>query len=320
MRYILYIVVFSLALASCQSNGNGGEDPSGDTTTISDSRSLEDDSTVDYAQRSPRTHGCEVEGEVIEGNQFWARSENRLIVILADSTTYDENYGPSHRILEVYDADACSLIRREVLPVNVSPDFPYYLAEITYNNTSKIVAIRGFQSIYIYDVENDRLLPRLEPSYEKERYAVDAQSGMIQRLEVWENYLVGHAQAYGAFAFDLTDPRSPKPVEPFAEYELGEGDYRSLFLISDLRGQHQAIVPTYDPEADVFELNPVFQAPREVDMSQIDKTGNARFVALRLKRGQTVVYDLGKEKRIELPVALQQQSAERILEWVEENI
>ena len=57
-----------------------------------------------------------------------------------------------------------------MLPVDVSPDFPYFIiAEITYNNNSQLVAIHGFKLIYIYDVENRSLLPQLQPQYLSER-------------------------------------------------------------------------------------------------------------------------------------------------------
>ena len=109
--------------------------------------------------------------EVLEGNQFWIREKSILVAVTADSTTFDADFGSSHRVLEVYNTESCELIQREVLPVNVSPDFPYFLAEITYNNESELVGIRGANTIYVYDVAQQQLLPELKPQYLSERLA-----------------------------------------------------------------------------------------------------------------------------------------------------
>ncbi len=313
MRYLLpfalgmSLLVFQ-ACGDGTSSGQQSEAENGsDTTDIAGSPAL------------PASHDCQPGGEILEGNQFWSRDLELLLVIKADETTLDENLGASHRILEVYDTKDCSLVQRQELPVNVSPDFPYYLAEINYNNTSKLIAVKGFSNIYLYDLGNRQLLPQIQAQFLKARYAVDAQSGMIQRLEVWEDYLVGYAQDYGSFAFDLSQSGQLKPVLPFAEYEREEQFY-SLFLFASGTG-YQVILPDYNREANEFSINPAFKKPLELNLDVAKSARNNRYLILRqTDEARTPhAFDLLKRQRVELPANIASQQTQAILAWMRQN-
>lgn len=303
------------AFASCGGDASSSQQQ-GDNTASDTSATAGEGVPESYNQN----HNCQVSGEILEGNQFWAREQGILVVVKADSTTLDADYGPGHRILEVYDTKGCSRIERQVLPVDVSPDFPYYIAEITYNNNSNLVAVHGFNLIYIYDVENRRLLPQLKPQYLSKRYGVDAQSGMIQRLEVWEKYLAGFARDYGSFAFDLGDKQNPKPVLPFSEYEMETQVFRSLFLLES-QGGYQAIMPSFNYEADEFSINPAFEAPIALNTDVQKSARNNRFLVLRQANQEksAVAFDLKNLKRVALPANIATQQTKNILDWLKQN-
>ena len=171
---------------------------------------------------------CELEGKKLDGNQFFARDAQRLIAITATDDTKTEDGIESHRTLEVYDSENCERIRRGKLPLNISADYPYYLAQINYNNNSELLGIRGVNDFYIYDIENDKL-QKLEPQYPKTRAQDEPSSGRLLRLEIWEDYLIGYAETSGAFVFDLSDKSSPKPVLPLVDYAKMDDTYSCLF-------------------------------------------------------------------------------------------
>ena len=269
----------------------------------------------------PKEHNCTVEGKVLEGNQLWLRDKGLLFCIVADQETQDKDYGDSHRILEIYNTKDCSRIGREILPVNFSPDFPYYLAEINYNNSNQMVAIKGFQSVYCYDLKQKRLLPELTPNYLEERFSEDGNSGMISHLEVWENYLVGHAVDNGAFVFDLSTGNSVKPVLPFAEFKVSENNFSSLFMLSSGSENVQAIIPAYDADADVFSINPLFKGPQKLSTNIPKSAKNNRFIILRQQGGNRTptAIDMQARKTIQLPEKIAQSENKGILNWLKQQ-
>lgn len=318
MKQLLQIIlaVALLSFAACGS----------DTSSTSQQETTDADSTAERGL-SPEsfentTLNCRPEGEVLDGNQFWARNEQMLVAIVADSSTYDEDLdSPSHRILKVYNTTDCSLVDAHTLPVDMSPDFAYYLAEITYNNINKIVAIRGATTIYCYDIENRKLLPKLEPKFRSERFGVDAQSGQIQRLEVWEKFLIGYAQDHGVFAFDFSDKDNPKAVLPFAEYAMDEVQFAPLFLLPSEQGGVQAIMPTYDRATGQFAINAAFDSPVNLNTNVQQGARNNRYLVLRRQDNNNAeAFDLQQHRRVELPADIASQGTQAVLQWMRSNV
>ncbi|GJM32024.1 MAG: hypothetical protein DHS20C18_10250 [Saprospiraceae bacterium] len=319
MFSFFFLVTISLLFTACDSDTGSSSGQTGTDTT----EQTGDSTTFNNAEREATpNHNCQVEGEVLEGNQFWIRDTETLIVIKADSTTNDPDFGPSHRILEVYNTQDCSLTFREVLPVNVSPDFAYFLAQILYNKNSQLVGIRGFGTIYCYDVENKRLLAALTPKFQSERFAEDAQSGMIQRLEVWEDYLIGYSQDKGTFVFNLRDKNKPEAVLPFSELPLTETDFTSLFMLPSAGGGVQAILPEYDANTGEFAINPLLDKPTDLEINIPKSARNNRFLVIRSKtEGQTpLAIDMKTFKRIDLPANVATQKTQEILSWMRGNV
>ncbi len=189
--------------------------------------------------------------------------------------------------LDVRDT-ACQVVRSQRLQGAGAADYPCYLADVSYNQASKLVAVRDFDLVWVYDVMADRLFGPLEPRFRLPRQWADAGSGRILRLELWEYYLTGWAQDLGAFVFDLSQ-QEPRPVLAEAEYRLPDERVRSLFLLpADAAGNRQAILPWYDYEGAAFRVNPLFERPLPLEPLTDEAMRTARFVRLSAKdaRGQ----------------------------------
>jgi hypothetical protein len=315
---VQFLLFFALILtAGCVNDGGttNGTDTSQD--------SLRQGTPTATANPPLEKPDCPVTDLVLEGNLLWASHENLLVVIAASQETEDPDFGESHRLLEVYDGTNCQKIFREILPVNISPDFPYYLSKITYNKVSRIVAIQGFNQIYLFHLGQRKLMGPFEPKFLNERYAEDAQTGMIDRLEVWENYLIGHANGMGAFVFDLRTPERPAPVLPLAEYEVEPGMiYNSLFLLNpaDENDGTQAILPTYAAENEEFKINPLFGKPLKIEQHINPKFRDNRYLVLKEYTGtnesRPIAIDMGKMTMLELPPAIASKKATDIIAWM----
>lgn len=259
---------------------------------------------------------CEINGNILEGNQKLVTSKNTLICISADEKG-------SHRKLDIYNTTNCELIKTEVLPINISPDFPYQIADIIYNKNSHLIAIRGYGSIYCYDVEQQKLMNALIPDFLNERLAADASSGKIKHLEVWENYLIGYAEDIGAFVFDLTNTNEPKNLLPSAEFDLSEGegeDFSSLFFLkSQNENTYQAISPSYDYDNFKFMVNPLFETPQNVNISIPQKAQNNRFIILKSKDKNVFAVDMATQKNVALPEQIKSKSNQDILTWLKNS-
>lgn len=267
---------------------------------------------------------CEKVGKMLDGNEFWAQNVNKLVRIAATDETKDANTEESHRVLQVYDGTDCKLIYQKVLPVDMSPDFAYSIADITYNTDSKIIAIQGVKKIYCYDLLQDKLFRAVEPTFLNERFAEDAQSGQIKRLEVWENYLIGYAQDMGSFVFSLENGQ-PEVVEPFAEYEILEGErYNSMFLLKSKNKTYQAIVPTCDVNTMEFKVNPILPEPLYISSVINPRYRNNRFQLLQEVISDTeknvIAVDMKTSKRVELPAGISKQKNTEILAWLKGNV
>lgn len=270
---------------------------------------------------APATHQCQIPGTVLEDNSFWIRDQALLIVIRADSSTRDAELGDSHRLFELYDTKSCQLLQSQVLPVNVSPDYPYLLANILYNKNSQLVGIRGFNGLYVFDVASRKMLPKLSPRFATARPGADAQSGMIQHAEVWEHYLIGYAQDQGVFVYDFNNKAKPQPVLPLAEYEDPDnGTFHSLFLLPSGGQAAQGIIPYYDRESGKFSLNTLFDKPLALSTNVPKSARNNKFLVLRAQAdNKAYAIDLAARKSISLPADVQTQPTQAVLKWLREN-
>ncbi len=269
----------------------------------------------------PPVPDCQFEGKILEGNLIISNATNRIIAILANKETEDINFGESHRMLVVQDETTCREVFRKKLPVNRSPDFPYYLPAIHYNNVSHLAAIQGYDKIYVLDLENLQLSSALTPKYLKDRLSEDAQSGRINHLEVWENYLVGHSEDKGAFVFDLSEFSNIVPVLPIAEREGDDGmGFNALFLLSskDGSGKQQALMPTYNAETEIFDLMPLFKEPVLFEHAQ-SPVSNGAFIVLRPRDAlvKSVGVNLSKAKVMEVPDEIRGKTNTEVIQWLQ---
>lgn len=321
MRYSSFFLICLLfACSEPVSTGNSAEQTSTVASNKTDQEETRPKDADHISQTLKQQQKCKVLGEVLEDNELWLKDQGKLICIMADSSTYDANLGMSHRILEVFNTYTCDLEVKLTLPINTSPDFPYFLADINYNNNSKIVAIKAAKTVYCFDLTTKKMLPLLTPAFKTKRPAADASSGTIIRLELWENFLVGYAQDKGAFVFDLGDSKMPKPVLPFAEFQLGETDFNSLFLLPSEANKYQAILPSFDWEEEVFSINPIFKAPLAIQTTVQKSALNNPYIVLREKeQNKALLVDMKKMKNKALPEAFSTKTTKEILTWAREN-
>ena len=308
-------VIFLLFFSACENA------PSEESSSNNETEAPTEDSTQDKVtlieKFTPPLPDCQPEGSIIEGNRFWADEEKLLIVLKADPSTEDDRLGESHRILEVYDED-CQLIQKEILPVNRSADFPYHIASITYNNSNQLLAIYGFDVIRFYDIKNRKLSPAIQASFPTGRYSVDAQSGMIEHLELWEQYLVGHARDQGGFVFDLTNSSAPEAVMPISEYEYEER-FHSLFALKSDDGGQQLIMPNYNKQRKVFEINAILDKPTLLSTNNIEK--NDRFLIVgTIDDRLPIAIDLLNRSSVDLPEVIMEKTPQEMLKWMQSEL
>lgn len=309
----LFLLIALLTMVACTDTGTSSS--SSETSTTEDSTSTPPE---EYAAPTLSPPECQVNGEVLDGNRVWIKSPDVLAVIKADESTATEGMGPSHRILEILDGRSCEQKFQATLPVNTSPDFPYYIAEVQYNSISNIIGIQGFYKVMICDLEQNYKLTELKPEFFLEREYDDPQSGMVQRLEVWEDYLLGYTQDLGAFAFDLSDRNAPKAVLPFAEWQDPDNSrYHSMFLLPT-EGGVQAILPFYDAEEDNFMIYPLFDQPQQVSDQVTKSARNNQFLVLRQQNeGRTpIAIDLGARDLVDLPANVATKNTQEIIKWM----
>jgi len=305
-----------LFIIACQTDNRSISIPS--PSVALDSSISKKNNSIAAKSRSLRTPDCPLKGKVLSTNKIWLPEEQLVAYIAADSATYDKKYGESHRKVAIYDAPTCKIKSEWTLPVNRSPDFPYYLADISYNNKNHLVAIKGVNTIHCIDLQTNKLLPPVSPSYKTKRMAQDAQSGSILRLELREEYLIGYAQDMGSFVFKISKNKPLTPLLPYAEYQVGETRFESLFLIPSTNNNVQAILPKYDWEKEKFTINPVFPAPVLLQPNLLKRALNKQYLVLKTVDAKGGIgIDLKSGNKVVLPDNLQHKSVQDIIAWME---
>lgn len=269
----------------------------------------------------PAKPTCVPKGQVLKGNQRLFVSANLLIAITSDASTYDANLGESHRKLTIYDTENCTPTFSQVLPVDISADYPYYLMPLD-TTKGNLIAIIGSSRFYVYDIINKRLSPALKPIFKGERYLEDGQSGGIVGLETYGKYLVGYTQDQGMFAYNMTIPQNPKQEQPFAEYQLEDESHTSLFLLKSSGDSVQAIIPKFDANERAMSVSPLMESPQPVSQ-QVTKSAaiNSRFVVMRMRDAKKtpMAIDMKTGRKIELPENIKNKANGEILTWLKNN-
>ena len=311
--YSFYIVVL-ISLFFCLSC----EEPS--NTNGTNSGSATDNPVPESKPDAPplkKANNCKSSAKTIEDNELFLPKEGIWLTIAADSTTTDVDFGDSYRILEVYNTANCERIFRQTLPINNSPDFPYYIFAESYNTASRVICMPAFGWVYCYDVAAKKLLPELVPKYLSPREGVDAQSGMPLGLASEGMHLFGYARDLGAYAFDLSKKEGPKALLPLAETSQGG---TSLFAIGDGKGNFQLLLAYFDQNQQQLELQKLFDTPRPVIPTVSKRAANNRYVVLKEKQANGrqlhVAIDMEDKRMLVLPEDIAQQSVQQILKWI----
>ena len=323
LRFLNFFVVLLLFVACEETPGASQQ---GNPGSLSDSNPAglggeqeKPQSLSPSTQRGTKSSmDCVIEGQRIEDNELWIKDQGLYIGILADSTTFEPDFGHSHRILSVYDTDSCTQIYRKTLPVNFSPDFPYYLNIKMYEAKNGLICAQGFEDTYCFDIKNRKALPALKPKYLSERIGVDAQSGMPQGLELNGNYLFGLAQDYGVFAYDLSDPENPVALLPAAEYTSPDENVYPLFFVPDGQDTYQAMTMKMNEEETATELVKIFEKPMPINPVLPKQIQNNRFIVLNAGE-QRLAIDMKEQKALPLPEDIASKPVQDILKWLRKN-
>ena len=283
MRNTGFGIMLSLLLFACSSTN--------DTSTPTDTQEETVDSLGQASEAATQFHNCTLKRKTLQENEWWIKERGVLITIAADSTTFDKaSNADSHRIVEVYKTADCSKIFQQTLPVNMSPDFAYYLAKGEFDSLNQLVLIRGFDRCYAYSVVENRLIGPLKPKFSPDKLAGDAGSGSISDTRMLGNYLFGYAMDMGPFAFDLRDKNNPKAIMPLREFIAEEGgDMRGFYLVEVTRGRYQAVIPVFNyesVESGGLRLATLFDQPRAIIPGKVNATKDNRFVLLKEQQSQ----------------------------------
>lgn len=331
MKFRPYYLLFAFLLTTiaCEDSGTSSQQTTGKSATSTTSPppsttkqapNPSKEGTNTLAQEIPEKHPCTLNGILLEGNECYLKKEQQLVCIVADSTTVDMDFGESHRILEVYDTKDCSLVSRETLPVNYSPDFPYYINLESFEAQNKVICTQGYEYTFCYDVVNRKMLPRLEAQFLNERSSEDAQSGAPRGLKLWEQILFGYAQDYGAFAFDLSNKATPKALLPTAEFALPDRElYHSLFLMPTGEDRYQALVPIMEEEETSFEVRALFKQARKINPVLSKSVRNNRYLLFKdldAAKDSRLAIDMQKIALVRLPENIAGQQNAEILKWL----
>lgn len=274
------------------------------------------------AANLPTTHDCKVKsGTAMEDNELFVPAQQVWMTIVADSITKDMDFGDSYRIFDVYNTANCEQIGREILPVNNSPDFPWYIMPETYDAKNQVVCMPGFEFTYCYDVVDKKMIPRAKPAYLLKRQSLDAQSGMPLGMAVYGNYLFGYAQDMGAFCFDLKDKSKLRPLLPAAEYKnKAKNQYAGLFLLPEGNGKFQAVIPVMDIDNAKLEVKPLLKNSVSLNPVIAKNVQDNRFQVLKnLDNQKGIAFDLEKQERIEIPDAIASTGIGKILEYIKKR-
>lgn len=292
-----------------------------DKITPEESENQSTDPVIQGRRAMPEKHECNIAGTILEDNSFWIKSEQTLVGISADSTTKDIDFGESHRVFTVMNSADCKVILKETLPINRSPDFPWYLNTNTYESINQVMCMQGIEFVYCYDAIQKKMLPQMKPKFLNKRVALDAQSGTPAGLEIWDRYLVGYALDLGASVFDLSNKDKPKVILPVAEvYSENDESYHSLFLLVDRKGEVQALMPTLNEDQDGMIANLLFKETRMLNTVIKDSEKNNRFVILTSKDAKRkTAIDLEKMTSVDLPAELLTKNAKAIMTWLKKN-
>lgn len=249
-----------------------------------------DTPTFDKKTATVHKKDCAFNGEVLTQNKYLLRDLKKFIVL---SMSEDKPSG----VLEVYNSLDCSLLKQIELPVNGSPNVPYYLAQIMYNKNSNVIGIRGLDKICLYNAQRDTLTPPLMPKYFSKRSSENEEANHILHVEVWENYLLGFAKENGAFIFNIEDITTPKSILPIAEIKKTDKEYSSLFLLpSNVNKQaYQAIFPQFNYDLNRFEIRSLFDEPKALKSKNVQLDNKYKTIILQ---GENEAYkvDMVKQK------------------------
>ena len=271
---------------------------------------------------SSKTNECKPQGKMIDENDLWIKEYDTWVCIVADSLSKDNvDFGDSYRLFDVYDTKTCQQINRTLLPVNRSPDFPYYIFKETYEAKNKVLCTAGFDFTFCYDVLNQKMLPKMQPQFLKERVGEDAQSGLPLGLVIWDHYLFGYAQDFGAYAFDLDNPNAPKSLKPAAEYKVADAlfEFNSLFLIEEEKGKYQGLIPMMNEDEDAMILKKLFKKTKKIFPTLPKNTQNNRYLIFKdmsLSENGRLAIDMQKKEVIKLPTKISTGNNKTIMKWL----
>ena len=162
-------ILFSLVLMlfcglACEDPNTASSSSTTPATPDTEERSTPQPAAPATTKPVRTAHNCELVGKPLDDGSFWLAERERLFVVVADTgQLYDKEYSDSYRSFQIYDTEKCDLIGNHVMPVNRSPDYPYYLYPNTFEKVNEVICAQGFDFVYCYNVARREMMMPLDP-------------------------------------------------------------------------------------------------------------------------------------------------------------
>ena len=142
-------------------------------------------------------------------------AENRLVRIVADSSTYNQKTKRDtyNKLLILEHRDQEKIVKSILMKAYPGFEFSHFIPHV-HRGKTRFVVIQGRSTFAIYDVKRDAFSGAVVPHRDQKVLGVDGRSGSLNNLKLSKDgrTLTGKVIHSGLFAYDLTVPGKPNRI------------------------------------------------------------------------------------------------------------